>query len=117
MEPRTIFVGVILVMAKSTAALEITACDCSAVENLGLLAFQNPNVCKSNVNSTPTKAEYVMMAVNKEEISWDGYSCAVWVKEKNIDGYFFGSYDTTFNTYTATVTEAECKQMQKFQTC
>jgi hypothetical protein len=117
MKSRIVLVGVILVLAKSIDALEITACDCSAVENLGLLAFQNPNVCKYDVNSTPTKAEYVMMAVNKEEISWDGYSCAAWVKEKNIDGYFFGSYDTTFNTYTATVTEAECRHMQKFQTC
>jgi hypothetical protein len=44
------------------------------------------------------------------------YMCCMG-KRKKIDGYFFGSYDTTFDTYVVTVSEAECRHMQNFKTC
>ena len=117
MTSRIFLVGVILQLTLTTSALEITACDCSAVDNLGLLAFQDPEICRYDVISTPIKSEYLMMARETIEIEWDGFTCAAWVKEKKIEGYFFGAYDTTFDTYVVTVSEDECKHMQKFKTC
>ena len=106
----------VLTLLYMTNALEITVCDCSTASYLGLLSLATPEYCDSRaVIEQTVEVEYRMFAEEKRDIEWEGYSCMVWRKDKKIVGYFFGSYDTTFETHS--VSEAECIHMHRYHTC
>jgi len=43
--------------------------------------------------------------------------CYQWIKEKIIDSFFFGGYNTEYKTRSVLVTEEECRKMIEFKLC
>jgi hypothetical protein len=75
----------------------------------GILDLDNPIYCNKEHGKKPIETVNYQLHI-KDENPWsvEGYSCMQWTKEKQIVGYFFGSYDTTFQTTAIAVSKEEC---------
>jgi hypothetical protein len=99
-------------------AIEVTVCNCTRADNRGLLDLEPSDYCRSpNLATQPIDAEYKVYTLDNPQIKIEGFTCVAWEEKKTIVGYFFGSYDTIFETITRSVTADECKRMARFHEC
>ena len=58
-----------------------------------------------------------MNFTEEPDATWKGYLCMIWVKERVITGYFFGSYDTVDSMSVQTISPVECQRMVETKEC
>ena len=100
-----------------TTSLNVTVCDCSNAEIIGLMGIDQPYYCKSHKQLHPVLKTYRFFVRDEPHASWKAFLCKTWIKEKKIDGFFFGGYDTTFSTAIAPVSERDCWDMVQTRNC
>ena len=99
-------------------AIEINICNCTGADNRGLLDLEPPDYCSlPYIAVQPLNAEYNVYTVESPQSKFEGFTCVAWEEKKTIVGYFFGSYDTTYETVTKSVTTEECRRMARFHEC
>ena len=99
-------------------AIEMDICNCSRADNRGLLDLEPPDYCNLPfIAGQPLDAEYNVYTVESPQSKFEGFTWVAWEEKKTIVGYFFGSYDTTYETITKSVTADECKRMARFHEC
>jgi hypothetical protein len=78
------------------SALEMTVCDCSQAEVVGLMDIQQSSYCDEKLlRQTPVPTKNAFFITEEPHSTWTGNLCTAWLKEKNITGFFFGGFDTT----------------------
>ena len=102
----------------SAFSLSITTCDCSNSTVVGLFGLDEPPYCKvPKVNTPPVIIDYDLFVSEKPVIKFKGFICFQWIKTKNIVGYFFGGYDTTFSETVLEVSPDTCWQLALSNLC
>lgn len=107
----------IVVALRTSLSLPIVACNCSSPNNLGLLDLEESTLCGPEEVEQPVEVSYRLFTKDKPKLAFDGHICTMWIKIKQIDGYFFGSYDTTFHTISQEVPAELCWKWKQTQMC
>lgn len=94
--------------------IQIKTCNCSRPMVRGTLDLSDPPYCKEIQKTTSLLVTYKIITKPKPPIVWTGYSCQQWLKEKQIETFFFGSHDTVFHTATRLVSEGDCWKMARY---
>jgi len=113
-----ITIWIIITRLQATVALNITACDCTNTKTIGLLDIQQPAYCheKARLNKLNI-APYEFYITVEPHSAWTAHACYQWKKEKIIDSFFFGGYNTEYKTTSMLVTEEECRKMIEYKLC
>ena len=99
-------------------ALNITACNCEHAEVIGLMDIQQPAYCDDKIkNQKPVIDKYEFFITEEPHTTWKGHLCMIWLKERKVTGFFFGSYDTVDSMSIKTVSTAECKNLIDTHDC
>ena len=106
-----------LLCYRMISSLNITVCDCKQAEVIGLMDVEQPFYCSKQNVSYPLLKNYRFFVKDEPHASWKGYACKAWIKQKHIEGFFFGGYDTTFSTSVEIVTDKECWRMVQAKDC
>ena len=102
----------------AAAAINITVCNCEQAEVVGLMDIQQPAYCdKQLIQKAPVIDKYEFFITEKPHAIWKGHLCMAWIKERTIDGYFFGSYDTIDTIRVQPVSAEECTKMKLMHDC
>lgn len=100
------------------AALNITICNCERAEIVGLMDIQQPAYCdKNTIEKAPVIDKYEFFITEKPHAKWKGHLCMTWIKERKINDYFFGSYDTIDSMRIEPVSAEECMKMVHTHDC
>ena len=99
----------LILFSTQTIGQQIKICNCDKPVTKGILNLQDPAYC----SAVPEKenielVKYEMYIKDLNPWTAEGYSCMQWDKEKHIVGYFFGSYDTTYETKAREVSKEDC---------
>lgn len=98
--------------------LNITTCDCTQAEVMGLMDIQQPAYCDKKLkNLQPVVDKYEFYINEEPHATWKGHLCMAWLKERKVTGYFFGSYDTIDSMSIQTISEIECKKLVEVHDC
>ena len=114
---RALFFLAAVGFSTTVSAVNITVCDCSDPESIGLLDAELPDYCQPPVSDIPILKNYKFYIKEEPHAHWDGFICRSWVKTKNIEGFFFGGYDTVFTTSARPTNERECWEMVNYHSC
>ena len=100
---------------KCVIALEFTVCNCNKPTLKGIIDLEDPKFCIDHQEQLQVRTILYTLYVKKpKEWVTKGYSCMQWEKEKQIVGYFFGSYDTTYTTAAKEVSPEECRRTVQY---
>lgn len=93
-------------------------CDCSNPTTIGFLNLDEPNDCSDNSQPVAsTSIEYNLYRRNATDNSGIGFVCMKWKAVKKIVGYFFRSYDTTYEKTEVPVSRSECWDLSQNHLC
>jgi hypothetical protein len=77
---------------------QFDTCDCSNPVTIGLLDLSETSLCSSAAkNPSKINVKYQVFRYNAADNSGPGYVCMKWKSTKKIVGYFFHSFDTTYD--------------------
>jgi hypothetical protein len=82
-----------------------------------LLDAELPSFCQEKDTIQPILKKYQFFIKEEPHAHWEGYVCRTWAKTKKIVAYFFGSYGTTFTTFSRPLAEKECWEMAQYYRC
>jgi hypothetical protein len=110
--------GLLSTLAFATVTgVNITICDCKNPKAIGLLDAELPSFCQEKDTIQPILKKYQFFIKEEPHAHWEGYVCRTWAKTKKIVAYFFGSYGTTFTTFSRPLAEKECWEMAQYNRC
>ena len=99
-------------------ALNITVCDCSHADVIGLMDIQQPAYCDAKfIKQKPIVEKYEFYITEEPHTTWKGHLCMAWLKERKVTGYFFGSYDTIDSMSIQSVSVNECRNLIDTHDC
>ena len=97
---------------------QFDTCDCSNPVTIGLLNLSETSLCSSAAkNPSKINVKYQIFRYNAADNSGPGYVCMKWKSTKKIVGYFFRSFDTTYDKTEIPMTKSECWDMVEKLSC
>ena len=70
-----------------------------------------PYFCNNPVHDNVTEVLYEVISKKEAPLQSTGFLCRKWLRQKNIVGYFFGSYDTTYLETPYLLSAVKCDEM------
>ena len=97
---------------------QFDTCDCSNPVTISLLDLSETSLCSSAAkNPSKINVKYQVFRYNAADNSGPGYVCMKWKSTKKIVGYFFHSFDTTYDKIEIPITKSECWDMVEKLSC
>ena len=108
----------IILSSISLYAQDFDTCDCTSPTSVGFINLDSPNDCSSSKqNVASMQIDYQLFRHPKPTYSSNGFVCMKWKFVKKIVGYFFRSYDTTFEKTEVPISRSECWDLSQNHMC
>ena len=113
-----LFMGIMIALLTNISATEVTLCNCTEADYIGILNFRDKAECHIGTKlQLNVMVNYKIFSAREPKLHFTGYVCSVWTKRVTMDEYFFGGRDTVKTTIPRNIYGSDCWRMHKTLDC